>query len=294
MTNDQLKAFVAVVDKGSFRAAAEHLFKTQPTISASVQALEEQFSVQLLNRDGYRPVLTDAGKAFYQQAKKLLAKVGELERLGYDLARGTAPELSITVSALCDVSEISRQLARFSSTLEPIQLTLATERLSGVLEPLHKGKADMAIGPHKGLDDRYEFVEISQITMITVARPGLLEKNNEGRVEHQVARHFPNILLSDSGSLSPFDHWNVIPGATAWYVSDYPSKRALVLEGMGWSRIPMHLVADDINRGALESIEIEEFVSRNQVPLNLIRLKDHPRTDLARHFWEQLQTVARQ
>lgn len=288
MTNEQLKAFVAVVDKGSFRAAAEHLFKTQPTISASVLALEEQFSVTLLNRDGYRPVLTDAGKTFYRQAKKLLSRVGELERLGYDLATGAAPTLAISLSALCDFRVIVELMQRFSTAHEPLELRMTTERLSGVLEQLHKGKADIAIGPHKGLDDRYEFVEVTRMVMITVAAPGYLNAGPRGVVSQDEARQRPNILLSDSGSVSPFDHWNVIAGGARWYVSDYPMKRSLVLKRMGWSRIPLHLVEEDIANGLLERIEIEDFISESQVPLNLIRLKDQPRTDLARQLWEQL------
>ena len=100
MTNEQLKAFVAVVEKGSFRSAANSLFKTQPSISAAVKLLEQQFEFSLFDREHYRPVLTSKGKAFYRQAKKLLKQTAELEMYAHHLASVERPHLSIALSAL--------------------------------------------------------------------------------------------------------------------------------------------------------------------------------------------------
>ena len=63
MKLDQLRAFIAVVESGSFRAAAEAIHKTQPSVSAAVKALEEQYGIVLLDRDSYRPTLTAQGNA---------------------------------------------------------------------------------------------------------------------------------------------------------------------------------------------------------------------------------------
>ena len=93
MKNEQLRAFIAVVEQGSFRAAASTLFKTQPTVSASIKALEEQFGFTLFSREQYRPALTAKGKTFYRQAKLLIKQAAELEMLGHELAQHDAPTL---------------------------------------------------------------------------------------------------------------------------------------------------------------------------------------------------------
>ena len=49
---DQLRAFVDVVELGSFSAAAERLHLTQPAVSQQVRQLEQRFSLELIERGG--------------------------------------------------------------------------------------------------------------------------------------------------------------------------------------------------------------------------------------------------
>ncbi|WP_372741691.1 LysR family transcriptional regulator [Neptunomonas sp.] len=298
MKSDQLRAFVSVVEQGSFRAAATHLFKTQPTISAAVKALETQFEISLLSRDSYRPTLTPEGKPFYKEAKRLLAQVAELESLGHQLAKGAAPSLSISLSAMCALPPGLNTIKQFCSKHPDLQLNISTEHLSGILEQLHLDKADVAIGPHTGLDDRFEFVDIGKVTMITVATPDCFDSNllksnsinTEGVIAQQVLRQVPHILVADTGSQSPFDHINIISGGRRWYVKDYQVKKALLLAGMGWARIPLHMIEAELSNGELIPLQVENFASCSDVPIYLIRLRQHPLSELASHFWDEMTT----
>lgn len=293
MKSDQLRAFVSVVDQGSFRAAAAQLYKTQPTISAAVKALEAQFGISLLSRDAYRPTLTAEGKTFYREAKRLLTQVMELESLGHQLSKGAAPSLSISLSAMCALPPGLNTIKQFCIKHPDLQLNISTEHLSGILEQLHLDKADVAIGPHTGLDDRYEFVEIGTVTMITVASPDCIQVqplNSSGQelTTQQALRQIPHILVADTGTQSPFDHINIISGGRRWYVKDYQVKKALLLAGMGWARIPLHMIETELASGALIPLQVENFASRSDVPIYLIRLRQHPLSELASLFWQEM------
>ncbi|MBC7465978.1 MAG: LysR family transcriptional regulator [Bdellovibrio sp.] len=72
MTFDQLETLEMIVEKGSFKAAADHLHKTQPSLSVAIKKLEEEFDLKLFNRDQYRPKLTAEGIVFYNWAKQTL------------------------------------------------------------------------------------------------------------------------------------------------------------------------------------------------------------------------------
>ena len=50
MTLDQLEAVHAIVERGSFRAAAEQLHRSQPALSASVKNLEDEFGIRIFDR----------------------------------------------------------------------------------------------------------------------------------------------------------------------------------------------------------------------------------------------------
>ncbi|SEF88156.1 LysR family transcriptional regulator [Marinobacterium lutimaris] len=288
MTNEQLRAFIAVVEWGSFRAAGSHLFKTQSSVSASVRVLEEEFGLQLFDRSHYRPQLTSEGRTFYHQARKLLSQADELEQLGHRLAADPAPTLSIALSAMCSLPPGLDIIRRFCSDHPELRLHIQTEHLSGVLEQLHLETAEIAIGPHRGLDQRYEFAEISRIQMITVAAPGFVPDLPEGLVPQSVLRSRPHILITDSGSQAPFDHVNVIPGGHLWYVTDYQMKKALLLAEMGWARIPAHMVEQELASGELIQLQIENFPSESEVPIYLIRLNEQPLSREANALWQEL------
>lgn len=288
MKNEQLRAFIAVVEQGSFRAAASTLFKTQPTISASIKALEEQFGFTLFSREQYRPALTTEGKTFYRQAKLLIKQAAELEMLGHELAQHDAPTLSLSLSAMCALPPGIETIKQFCDKHPSMRLNINTEHLSGVLEQLQLETSDIAIGPDMGLDQRYEYVEISHINMITVIAPNSISINTRKTASQKEVRVFPHILISDSGSVAPFDHVNVLAGGQRWYVNDYQMKKTLLLSGMGWARIPRHMIEDELAQGLLLPLNIENFASQSRVPIYLIRMKHQPLNQLAKQFWDDM------
>lgn len=288
MTNEQLKAFIAVVEQGSFRSAALTLFKTQPSISNSVKALESQFKLQLLDRNRYRPILTSEGKTFYRQAKKLLKQATELEMLGHQLSSGNTAKLSISLSAMCGLPNLLNKIKAFWNLHPEIQVQINTEHLSGVLEQLQLETSDLAIGPLKGVDQDYEFIEISTVNMVTVASPKLIRTDPLKTINQQQLRHIPHILISDSGTISTFEHVNIIVGGQPWYVNDYQMKKELLVSAMGWARIPEHIVKRQLEDGSLIKLKVENFNYESTIPMYLIKMKEQPLSRLAQDFWDEM------
>jgi DNA-binding transcriptional LysR family regulator len=71
---DQLRAFVEVIERGRFTAAAKELNLTQPAVTHQVQELERRFKVPLVERFGKRAYLTQAGETLIEHARQLLAQ----------------------------------------------------------------------------------------------------------------------------------------------------------------------------------------------------------------------------
>jgi DNA-binding transcriptional LysR family regulator len=69
---DQLRAFVEVIERGSFTAAARELNLTQPAVTHQIQELERRFKVALVERFGKRAYLTQAGEKLIEHARNLL------------------------------------------------------------------------------------------------------------------------------------------------------------------------------------------------------------------------------
>src|ERR671916_1618300 len=73
MDTRQLAAFCEVVAQGSFSRAAARLGVSQPAVSLQIRSLEERLGTQLLDRSGRRVEPTDAGRALYRGAQRMLA-----------------------------------------------------------------------------------------------------------------------------------------------------------------------------------------------------------------------------
>ncbi|MCA3131721.1 MAG: LysR substrate-binding domain-containing protein [Betaproteobacteria bacterium] len=91
MTLQELKYVVAVAETRNFRRAAERVFVSQPSLSASVKKLEDELGVRLFERGPREVLLTEAGEQVVAQARRVLdeaARVREVARHGRDPLRG--------------------------------------------------------------------------------------------------------------------------------------------------------------------------------------------------------------
>jgi DNA-binding transcriptional LysR family regulator len=85
-----MEAFIRVVDAGSFSDAAKQLRIGQPAVSKTIAQLEDWLGVRLLLRSTHRLTPTEAGRNFYERAKRAIEEAGEAELA----ARGAAVTLS--------------------------------------------------------------------------------------------------------------------------------------------------------------------------------------------------------
>lgn len=80
MLDKKVIYFITVVEEKSFSKAAKKLYMSQPNLSKQVTLLEKELGILLLDREGYRPVLTCAGKYYYQEIKKIQASLIQMEQ----------------------------------------------------------------------------------------------------------------------------------------------------------------------------------------------------------------------
>jgi DNA-binding transcriptional LysR family regulator len=93
----QLRAFITLVEAGSFTSAAQKLDQTQSAVSQLISALEANLNTQLVDRSK-RPVrLTLAGQEFYEFGFRLLSEGKQLEERIYAIENGTIPQLKIGI-----------------------------------------------------------------------------------------------------------------------------------------------------------------------------------------------------
>src|SRR5580704_14509719 len=97
VTINQLRAFVAVCDQGSFSGAARELNRAQSAISHAIKALESAFDVELFERNTRKATLTAAGRSLLPDARGVISRTEEMKTRAASIAEAGVPEVSISV-----------------------------------------------------------------------------------------------------------------------------------------------------------------------------------------------------
>ena len=95
MTLVQLRHFLSLAQTGSFTRSAEALHLTQPALSRSVRALEEELHETLFDRIGRRSELTPFGQGLLERARRTVLEADELAATGRQMRAGRAGTLRI-------------------------------------------------------------------------------------------------------------------------------------------------------------------------------------------------------
>jgi LysR family nitrogen assimilation transcriptional regulator len=160
----RLQTFIKIVDAGSITRAADILHIAQPALSQQVSALETQFGQQLLIRSKRGVVPTEAGKALYRHAQRILRQLELAEADVAVSARFPAGHVSVGLAPLSAGSQLGFPLLVATRTRYPDVLLHLNENSGGVLsEAIMTGRMDLALlygaGPIRGVSFEPAFAE---------------------------------------------------------------------------------------------------------------------------------------
>jgi len=172
ITLDQLRVFLCVVETGSFSRAARRLRRVQSAVSYSIANLERLLSVELFDRSGRVPVLTEAGRALLPDARAVCERMDRLHARARAITEGVEPRLSLAVDMLFPMRELLDALRELSERFPLVMLHLRTEALGAVTQLVADGTCQIGIGV--GLENaprEIASVPLTSIAMVQVAAP---------------------------------------------------------------------------------------------------------------------------
>lgn len=143
MTLEQLRIFVAVAERQHVTQAAAALNLTQSATSAAIAALEQRHAVQLFDRVGRRIILTDAGRQFLDEARAVLGRAAQAERLLADLAQMRRGSLRLGASQTVANYWLPGVMQRFHNAYPDFELSLATGNTSDIAAMVQAATVDL-------------------------------------------------------------------------------------------------------------------------------------------------------
>src|SRR6202046_2520958 len=142
---DQLRAFIAAADEGSFSAAARKLRRAQSVVSELVSSLEGQIGVTLFDRSGRYPALTAQGVVLLADARNISSGLDFMKARAKGMATGLEPELSVVVDVLFPIAAITEAAKEFRVKFPGTPLRLYVEALGAAYRPVVDGIAGFGI-----------------------------------------------------------------------------------------------------------------------------------------------------
>lgn len=248
----ELKVFCAVIERHSFVTAARTLGISPSSATRTVQALETQLGMALLQRSQKRVALTSAGEVYYDHARRILAmqaeaeeSMAELEKTPKGWIRFSAPEIG---SRHFFPAQIARLAARFPDVQIDVQYSDA------LLDPIQE-KLDFAIrGAYPAPSDLIGY-PLWEYDRILCAAPAYVEQAGmpqapEHLADHQLVLHTAPRILKDwhfaSGERTVRLHMRA-----AHRVNTGNGLLELVLAGAGIGRIASWVAGPYLESGAL-------------------------------------------
>ncbi|EOY5743573.1 MULTISPECIES: LysR family transcriptional regulator [Enterobacter] len=267
-----VEVFIAVVEHGSFTAAAVALSTTPSVLSRAVSRLETRLGRQLLQRTTRRVGLTEAGRVYLEQARSAFSLLDEAERNGQGQEGDLTGRVRMSVPTTYGHYRLPPLLARFSQHYPRVQvdLNITNRNVDLIAEGF-----DLAIRlgqmPDSGLVAR----KLEDAALLLVASPAYLHRMGTPQTLDDLHRHMClPFILPRTGRIAPWvfreDERDVdwLPASPIETSDDVLGVVSLAEHGMGICQSYEFIVQDRIQRGQL--VEVLPHLRGRSRPFSVI------------------------
>jgi DNA-binding transcriptional LysR family regulator len=248
MELNELNAFVAVADSGSFSQAAEHLYLTQPAVSKRIAALEQKLGIRLFDRLGRKTSLTEAGLHLLPRARGMLDEMNDIQRSLSNLSGTVKGTLSMGTSHHIGLHRLPPVLRAFSENYPQVRLDIRFLDSETACAAVERGDLELAIvtlppDPSPELEakeiwpDALEFV-VSANHALAAQKSVSLNKLAQYPAVLPGSGTFTRTILEQI--LAPLDAEIEIAISTNYL----ETLKMLVSTGLGWSLLPRTMLAE--------------------------------------------------
>ena len=257
VTINQLRAFVAVCDQGSFSGAARTLARAQSAISHAIKALESAFDVELFERNTRKAQLTAAGRSLLPDARAVISRTEEMKNRAGAIATAGVPQVSVAVDAYfprAHLIDCLRMLqAEFPTAAINLRITTMQAGENLVLERVCALAITIENVPQVNPDatERRWLCEAELVTACAPFHP--LASTPKPIPTDEFGLHVQIVVTDNQPGAEKTQQG--VAGKRQWLVNDLGAKRDLLKAGLGWGHMPRHLVAEDLERGELVELE---------------------------------------
>lgn len=255
----RLRLLVEIERHGSLSGAARAIGIGQPSASQHLRLLEAAAGQPLVERDGRGSRLTEAGRVLAGRAAEALATLAAAEEELGELAGLQAGTIHLGASTVPGVYLLPDTLGCFRRDYPKVTIEVEIAGSGEILHRLLSGRVQLALVGIDSPDERVRLEPFLEDELVGICRPGLLPVANGEIDPAAVSEHL--LLAREPGSASQaladraLSEAGVRP-ARAWEVGSSEAIKRAAREGLGIAFLSRYAVAEEVDRGELESFRL--------------------------------------
>lgn len=267
LTPDALAMLQAIEQAGSFAAAARALGVVPSALTYRVRQIEDALDVLLYDRSSRQAKLTAAGAELLREGQRLLTEIDAVANRVKRVATGWESQFTVALDGIIHRTTVMELCESFFALGAPTRLKLREETLSGTLEALTAGQADLAIGvaldpsTSAGVHGK-PLGPVSFVYAVAPHHP--LAAEPEPLTDELLLRHRA-VAVADSAQRGSGLTIGLLAGQDVFTVASMPAKLDAQLRGLGGGFVPECLARPHIEAGHL-------VVKKTERPPRVVRV----------------------
>ncbi|EKT4522744.1 LysR family transcriptional regulator [Pseudomonas putida] len=286
-SSDNIQLFLAVLDRGSFSAAARALRRVPSAVSMAIANLEAELGYPLFERGSREARPTPQARALEPHARLIAEQLGLLQVHALELSQGLESRLAIAVVPDIDQTPLLAAIAVLGERHPLLDIELLSAPQEEALQLLDSGRVSLCLafaGLH--VDPRRSFQHIAMESLVATLSPHHPALGS-GRIHYLEDLFNVRQVLVRSIDL-PLSDPRPLVAATHWCSNSLDLALQMVEAGLGWGNFPLSRVAPLIATGRLVRLDFRNTQNALELPVHAFWLKQQPLHLAARTLVELL------
>lgn len=245
---------IGLVDRcGSMAAAARELGVVPSALTYRIRQVEDALDVLLFDRSSRQARLTEAGKELLREGKRLMIELDAVANRVKRVATGWEPQLTLAIDSIISRTTVMELCEAFFATQTPTRLRIREEALSGTLEALTSGQADLAIGIplEPTLNKSVQSLPLGNLSFIYAVAPHHPLANAPEPISDAALMPHRAVAVADSVQRGSGITSGLLGGQDVFTVPGMQEKLDAQLRGLGGGFLPEYLARPHIASGRL-------------------------------------------
>jgi DNA-binding transcriptional LysR family regulator len=253
LTPDALAMLQAIDAAGSFASAARAMGMVPSALTYRVRQIEDALDVLLYDRSSRQAKLTQAGAELLREAARLLGDIDAVANRVKRVATGWEPQFTIALDTIISKATVMELCDSFFSQSPPTRIRLRDETLSGTLEALTSGQADLALGvtPDAATHPEVHSKSLGNVTFVFAVAPHHPLATAPEPLSDALIQQHRAVAVADSVLRGRGLTFGLLSGQDVFTVGSMQAKLDAHLRGLGAGSLPRCMADPYIDAGRL-------------------------------------------